>query len=396
MASVQATKTKASTRSREAGAVFQNAPAWGSRGADAPWLTAQLVTYLGNKRALLGPIGEGLARVRRRLGGRRLRGLDAFAGSGAVSRLLKESCHALVSNDLETYAGVLGRCFLANRSSVDQAELESWISELNRWVAEEPLPRGFIADLYAPRDDTAIAPGERVFYTSDNARRLDDYRRRIEGAPRELRDLLLGPLLVAASIHANTAGVFKGFYKDRTTGLGRFGGTGQDALSRIRGRIELRAPLLSEIEADVEVTTLDANALVRERGEFDVAYLDPPYNQHPYGSNYFMLNLLVDYVRPEGISQVSGIPPNWQRSAYNRRRQASSALEDLLGHLDARFLLVSYSDEGFVPSSEMRALLEGRGRVEEFKTSYPAFRGSRNFERRSLSVTEHLFLVECR
>lgn len=362
----------------------------------APWLTTQLLTYLGNKRALLGPIGEAVGQVQQRLGGRRLRGLDAFSGSGAVSRLLKERCHQLLSNDLETYAGVLGRCFLANRSQVDLVLLEDWVARLNAEVNGAILPRGFIAELYAPRDDRAIAAGERVFYTADNARRLDDYRRRIPSAPPELADFLLGPLLVAASIHANTAGVFKGFYKDRATGLGRFGGTGEDALTRIQGRIELRAPMLSEVEAEVEVTTMDANALVRERGDFDLAYLDPPYNQHPYGSNYFMLNLLVDYARPSEVSPVSGIPPDWRRSAYNRRREAAEVLEDLLQHLDARFLLVSYNDEGFVSPKAMRSLLTSLGSVDEFRTSHPAFRGSRNFDKRSLSVTEHLFVVERR
>ena len=38
----------------------------------------------------------------------------------------------------------------------------------------------------------------------------------------------------------------------------------------------------------------------REYADLDLAYFDPPYNQHPYGSNYFMLNLLVHYRRPGG------------------------------------------------------------------------------------------------
>ena len=39
----------------------------------------------------------------------------------------------------------------------------------------------------------------------------------------------------------------------------------------------------------------------------DIAYLDPPYNQHPYGSNYFMLNLIASYKKPSQISNSKGV-----------------------------------------------------------------------------------------
>ena len=253
---------------------------------DPDFTTRQLITYLGNKRALLAPIGIALGRVKRRLGRDKLRVLDAFAGSGVVSRYLKASAAYLACNDLEEYAAVVGRCFLANRSGVDEPALQVLVAALNARVAAERMPAGFFQELYAPRDDANIAAAERVFYTAENARRLDDYRRLIDLAPPAFRDLLLGPLLGLASVHANTAGVFKGFYKDRATGLGRFGGSGADALVRIRGRIELAVPVLSRFECEVDVFQEDANAVARRVKGLDLAYLDPPYNQHPYGSRY--------------------------------------------------------------------------------------------------------------
>ena len=58
-------------------------------GENPEYLTRQIVTYIGNKRALLGHIGSAVERVKERLGKRRLRILDAFSGSGVVSRLFK-------------------------------------------------------------------------------------------------------------------------------------------------------------------------------------------------------------------------------------------------------------------------------------------------------------------
>jgi adenine-specific DNA-methyltransferase len=233
-----------------------------------------------------------------------------------------------------------------------------------------------------------------VFYTTANARRLDNYRRLIETAPADLRDLLLGPLLSEASVHANTAGVFKGFYKNRRTGVGQFGGTGADALTRILGQIVLAPPVFSNFECDYEVFQEDANRLVRRLKNLDLAYLDPPYNQHPYGSNYFMLNLLVRYERPTHVSHVSGIPPDWRRSGYNVRGRCRELLEDLLVTIDAPFMLVSFNDEGFIAPNEMKRMLSALGSVHVVEKKYNAFRGARNFNNRRIHVTEHLFLLE--
>ena len=363
-------------------------------GEDADYLSRQLITYIGNKRALLGRIGPIVERVKRRLGKQRLRVFDVFSGSGVVSRYFKAHASALISNDIEDYAAVIARCYLQNRSAVDLRAISDVVDEINHRVEFDAFPLGFIEDLYAPKDENRITKHDRVFYTRDNARRLDAYRRLIGDATPEMRDLLLSPLLSKASVHSNTAGIFKGFYKNRQTGIGQFGGTGSDALSRIKGKIALEPPVLSRFECDWEARQEDANDAARHVRDLDLAYLDPPYNQHPYGSNYFMLNLLVHYERPERISRVSGIPTRWRRSGYNVKAKSLPLMRELLNALDARFILVSFNDEGFVSPHDMRALLADIGRVEAIETPYNAFRGSRNFDHRPIHVTEQLFLVE--
>ena len=363
-------------------------------GEDPDYLSRQVITYIGNKRALLGEIGQVVEGVKGRLGKERLRVFDVFSGSGIVSRYLKAHASTLTSNDIEDYAAVVGRCYLRNRSTVDLRAISEMVDEMNRRVEDESLPQGFIEELYAPRDESGITREDRVFYTRDNARRLDGYRQMIDTAPEDVRELLLGPLLSRASVHSNTAGVFKGFYKNRETKIGQFGGTGSDALVRIKGKIVLEPPVLSWYECDYEVLQEDANSAARRVGDLDLAYIDPPYNQHPYGSNYFMLNLLVTYQRPERISRVSGIPVGWRRSGYNVRARSLLLMRDLLHSLDARFLLVSFNNEGFITTEEMHGLLREIGSVEVMETPYNAFRGSRNFNNRPIHVTEQLFLVE--
>ena len=277
------------------------------------------------------------------------------------------------------------------------AALERTVDGLNARIERERLPTGFIRELYAPQDEGAIGPADRVVYTTSNARRLDDYRRLIEETPEDFpgaREMLLASLLHKASVHANNAGVFKGFYKDRHTGVGKYGGTSADALTRIRGAIRLEAPVLSRFECDHVVLQGDANQVPHTVRDLDVAYVDPPYNQHPYGSNYFMLNLLVRYQRPAKISRVAGIPVDWQRSGFNVRAKSLPLLRQLFESLDARFLLVSFNNEGFIEPEEMLSTLNRLGTVRTFETRYNTYRGSRNLRGRSLHVTEHLFLVE--
>ena len=361
------------------------------------YLSSQLITCIGNKRSLIMPIATVVGDIQKRLGGRKLRCADLFSGSGVVSRLLKAYAEFIHSNDIEPYAEALSYCYLTNKSTVDLQTLDFSVFMLNNlvdYLASNNENIGFIEELYSAHDETNITKSDRLFYTKENARRLDIYRTLIEEVDTQFKQLLMGPILSEASIHANTAGVFKGFYKDRKTGIGHFGGTGRDALSRILGKIEISFPALSTFECDYEVTREDANKIAPTLKNMDLVYLDPPYNQHPYGSNYFMLNLIVSYKRPEKISKVSGIPENWQRSGYNNRQKASLLLKDLVEKLDAKFILISFNSEGFITKETMASILEPLGKVTVTSCPYNTFRGSRNLRNRSIHVTEFLYLLE--
>lgn len=359
---------------------------------DPSYLREQLITYIGNKRSLLPLLEEDIRRVCRRAGRGKLSCLDLFSGSGAVSRLLKRYASSLYVNDWESYARVLNRCYLANRSSVPLPELARGLEHIRESI-REGWREGFIARLYAPENEDCIRPGERVFFTRRNALYIDTARALIDAFPAELRPFFLAPLLYEASVHNNTAGVFKGFYKNRA-GIGQYGGEGRHALSRIRGDIELKLPVFSRFETENHLMQQDAMEAIQGLPELDFAYLDPPYNQHPYGSNYFMLNLIVENRPPENYSSVSGIPQGWNRSPYNKAGQAREELFRLIARCPARWILLSYNSEGFICREEMLAFLRTLGRVSSRAIPYQTFRGCRNLRHRAAKVTEYLFLLE--
>ena len=361
-------------------------------GENPAFLTRQLITYLGNKRALLGHIDSVVCDVRDALEGKKLTCADLFSGSGVVARLLKRHADTLYVNDLEGYSAILNRCYLTNKADFPEKAYETAFAQAQK-AMETPM-EGIVSRNYAPADDRNIQPGERVFYTRQNALTIDTLRAFIDTLEDELKPYFLAPLLSEASVHNNTAGVFKGFYKDSKTGLGKFGGNGENALQRILGAIELQRPVLSEFDCESHIYQKDAGVLAKELPETDLVYLDPPYNQHPYGSNYFMLNIIAENRIPGPLSRVSGIPEGWNRSDYNKQALALKAFEQLVADLKARYVLVSYNSEGFITLEQMESLLGRFGKVRRKDIPYNAYRGSRNLSGRDLHVKEYLFLLE--
>ncbi|MBV5308532.1 DNA adenine methylase [Chromatium okenii] len=356
------------------------------------FLTTQLITYLGNKRALLPFIGAAFCTIQQRIGQSQLSIVDMFSGTGIVARYCKQFASHLYVNDLEAYSAITNRCYLSNTSAVNHTQLNKLFHELHATIHANFSP-GLITELYSPHDENDIKTNDRVFYTRRNAIYLDTARRCIAQLPESEQCYFLAPLLAQASVHANTSGIFKGFYKNKQ-GIGQYGGTGKDALTRILGDIEIQLPYFSNFECDYTVYQEDANQLVDTMPAVDVAYFDPPYNQHPYGSNYFMLNLLVDYQRPVAMSKVSGIPTNWNRSQYNQRAAAESALFELIAKCPARFVLISYNSEGFIKHDVFLKQLAALGKYTVCEVQYNTFRGSRNLCHRALHVKEYLYLLE--
>ena len=364
------------------------------------YLTKQIITYIGNKRSLLGFITKGIQIVQKRLGKEKLDIFDVFTGSGIVARHCKQFSNYLIVNDLEKYASVTGECYLSNKSDTDIPYLKEIYTNLISKATDNALKEGIITKLYSPKEDSNIKEDERVFYTHRNAMYIDTIRNLIDTLPAQYQKYFLAPLLAEASVHANTSGVFKGFHKNKETGIGQFGGSNSDALFRIKSDIVLPFPVFSNFNCKYKVYNGDSNLVVKEAPEVDLAYLDPPYNQHPYGSNYFMLNMILENKAPENISKVSGIPDNWNRSDYNKKQFAYTALSDLVSNIKAKYILISFNSEGYITLDEMKNMLEKIGKVEVLETSYNTFRGCRNLSNlaeqgaRNIHVTEYLYLLE--
>ena len=121
------------------------------------FLTKQLITYIGSKRALLNFIGTGLSIVKQRLNKEKLEIFDVFSGSGITSRYFKQYASNLIVNDIEDYSRVVNKCYLANKSELDEKKLNESYNYLKTKLSSDCLQKGFISELYSPKNDNKIS-----------------------------------------------------------------------------------------------------------------------------------------------------------------------------------------------------------------------------------------------
>lgn len=357
-----------------------------------------MITYIGNKRKLIPWICDIVKEITGLLGKDRLSVFDGFAGSGVVSRALLQYSSKLFTNDIEYYSYIVLSGLIKTPTHEQQKEIKEHINAMNLISENGQLESGFITALYAPKDTNNIQEGERCFYTHENAMRIDSMRNYIKRrVDQNIVHYCLAPLLIKASINVNTAGVFRGFYKH--DGKGCFGGAGHNALERILKPIELEEPVWSNSDAEavcMNTDIFDAISQLPEDG-VDLIYLDPPYNEHPYGSNYFMLNLIAHGEAPVDISEVSGIPREWNKSEFNGRGSAFSSMDRLIGGCKgkAKYVLLSYNNEGLVTEEQWNTLFEKHGfTVKKYERSYDTYHGSRNLCNRAKKVVEIMYLLK--
>ena len=96
----------------------------------------------------------------------------------------------------------------------------------------------------------------------------------------------------------------------------------------------------------------------------DLMYLDPPYNQHRYFTNYHVWETLVRWDAPEhyGVAckRVDSRDGD-TKSVFNVKREMPAALESVIARARADVLLVSYNDESWISAEQMMGPLRDAG-----------------------------------
>ena len=289
-----------------------------------------MIKYLGSKRTLVPLIATVAAHLPVRSA------CDLFAGTTRVGQALRRLGLAVHSNDLATYSEVLGRAYI-EAGNVDRDRLETLLAELQTLSGRD----GWFTEAFCRR---------ARYFQPQNGARIEAIREAIEAyaLPAVERSLLLTSLLLAADRVDSTTGLQMAYLKKWA--------------ARSFNDLELRLPEAVPGPAGM-VTRLDSNELAPHL-DVDLVYVDPPYNQHSFFSNYHVWETLMRWDDPEtyGVA-CKRVDCRENRSAYNSKRLAPAAFAELLASIPARWLLVSVSDEGFHDVDQLGTLLSAIGYV---------------------------------
>jgi adenine-specific DNA-methyltransferase len=292
-----------------------------------------VIKYLGSKRRLVPVLGEICAASGARIA------LDLFTGTTRVAQEFKRQGAHVTAVDTARYAEVFSQCYVAlDGDTADRAAIQAAIDDLHA----RPGVDGYFTDTFCVQSR---------FFQPHNGRRVDAMRTAIE---RDYRTSWLYPVLLTSLIEAadrvdSTTGVQMAYVKQWAP--------------RSHRDIELRVPEL--VGGSGTAVRADARDVARSLGPFDIAYLDPPYNQHRYFTNYHVWETLVAWDAPEhyGVAckRVDARDDPATKSVFNERRNMPDALAQVIRDIDAELVVVSYNDESWVTKEQLEAMCAMRG-----------------------------------
>jgi adenine-specific DNA-methyltransferase len=274
------------------------------------------------------------------------RALDLFTGTTRVAQEFKRRGAHVTAVDTARYAEVFAQCYVAlDGAAADRDECAEALADL----AARPDVDGYVTETFCTRSR---------FFQPHNGRRIDAIRDAIE---RDYRDSWLYPVLLTSLLEAADR-------VDSTTGV-QMAYVKQWAPRSFRP-LTLRIPEL--VPGSGAALRADACDVANTTGPFDIAYLDPPYNQHRYFTNYHVWETIVAWDAPDhyGVAckRVDARDPV-TKSVFNDRRAMPGALAQAIRDVDAELVVVSYNNEAWITIDELKAACAQRGdvvRVLEF------------------------------
>jgi len=304
-----------------------------------------MIKYIGSKRLLV----EHIAAVVGKLPEARSV-LDLFSGTARVAHALKRRGYAVTANDHTSYALRLAQCYV----QADGARLRKQAAALLDELATVEPKAGYF---------TATFCEASRYFQPKNGARIDAIREAIaaRGLEPELEAIALVSLMEAADRVDSTVGLQMAYLKRWA--------------ARAHNDLALRLPdLLDGPGRALALDALDCAAA----GEHDVAYLDPPYNQHKYMNNYHVWESLVRWDKPEvyGIA-CKRVDCRDYDSPFNSKRRIAEALHAVVHAVRARYVIVSFNDEGYLDERTLLRILSSRGPVQVLSLPYKRYVGAK-------------------
>lgn len=315
--------------------------------------------------------------------------VDMFAGTTSVGQHFKKLGYTVFSNDMLEFSYALSKTFIETNKLPTFKKLKSKlkIKDNNQLIFDylnniDEMIEGFIFQNYSPN-------GERQYFTDVNALKIDTFRTKIHEWKESnlINDLeyyyLITSLLRSVNLVSNVTGTYGAYLKTWD----------KRALNPL---ILEQVPIIESVTKN-KAFKRDANELVREI-KSDILYLDPPYNSRQYASNYFILELIAEgwFDKEPNIYGKTGMREyEHQKSKYCSKTNAFSALEDLVLHgSKAKYILLSYNNEGVIEQNKIVTTLEKIGEVETLIKKHKRYKSVNQKEKDPIITSEFVFKLK--
>jgi len=340
--------------------------------------------YYGCKTKLL-PFIEKAVRKTELNGGTKF--VDLFSGTSEVGKHFKKLGYTVVSNDFLEFAFSISKSYIETNETPQfrklrkEFQLGSEIEEVFNYLNSLQKVEGFIFENYCPN-------GGRKYFTDENALKIDSIRTAIHLWKKEdlINDqeyyYLITSLLEAVNLVSNVSGTYAAYLKTWD--------------KRALNHLTLKPLEIIESTKKNKAFKNDANELVKEIS-CDILYLDPPYNNRQYASNYFILELIAegwfDKV-PEIYGETGMRKYDHQKSKKKKKNTAKETLENLINHTKAKFILLSYNNEGIINQNEILEILNNKGEVNVFTKTHKRYKSINQNETDPKQTKETIYLVK--
>lgn len=343
--------------------------------------------YYGNKTKLLPFIEEVVKQTG--INGKS-KFVDLFSGTSSVGMHFKKLGYTVYSNDNLEFAYAFSKTFIELNSLpkfvrlVKELRIRNGVEGIFNFLnGLDELKEGFITKNYSPK-------GGRKYFSTENAMRIDTIRELIHDwrnsnlINEDEYYYLITSLLKAINLVSNVSGTYAAYLKTWD--------------KRALNKITLSQPQVINSERKNKAFKADANDII-ENIKSDILYLDPPYNNRQYASNYFILELVAEgwFEKKPNIYGKTGMREyDHQKSKYCSSNTALKSLEDLLAKAKSEYILLSYNNEGLINKNLLEDVLSKFGDVNVYTEKHKRYRSINQTVEDTQLTFENIFIVKPR
>lgn len=326
--------------------------------------------YMGSKYKLIPCLAQAFVEA----GGRTA--LDAFAGSGVVSYLLKTLGFSVTSNDFLNFSGAITKATVVNQSAVLSE------SEVEKVCGPAADDRDFIRRTF-----------EGLYFTADDRGFLDSAWSHIDQLTGHKRNIAIAALVLSAA-RKQPRGVFT--FTD---------------LRYDDGRRDLHLPLREHFRERVREynsVVFNSNTVCRSLSEdvlnfrpsrpYDLVYLDPPYapprDDNCYIKRYHFLEGLSVYWRNQTIMENTKTKKLVKRyTPFSYKSTIVDALRQTFKLFHDSTIVLSYSSNAVPDATTIEAILrEFKAQVDVRQVDHKYSFGTHEAAERR-NVSEFIFIA---